>query len=60
MSLYEKYGYRKVPTSTYNYSSERHRMHRRWVLSGAVILLLLALVGIGILMIPLIAVTPRP
>lgn len=59
MTLYEHYGYKKVTPSTYSYSSERRRLWNRHILISAIGLLLLALVGMALLMIPMIAVTPR-
>lgn len=61
MALYSQFGYTKVnpPRSGYTYVSEVIRQLRRRMLMEAILLLLMALVGMGLLMIPLIAVTPR-
>lgn len=61
MSLYSLYGFTRVnpPRSTYTYASEIFRRQRRRMLLEAVVILLFALIGIGLLLIPLIAVTPR-
>lgn len=61
VALYSQFGFTKTnpPRSTYTYASEILRRQRRRILIEAVVLLLMGLIGIGLLMIPMIAVTPR-